>query len=950
MAARNPQSTGNAPLLPPQNIEAEEAILAAILVDNNVLLDIVEVLSPEDFYRTANGKIYTGILDLFSQNEPIDLLTLADVMKRSGTLDEVGGGPYINSLVDSVPMAVNAGQYAKIIHDKACLRRLIEKSNAITRRCFEELGNVDEIIDFAETSIFEISEEKVRPSFSHIAGIVNDNIDALEKRAENKALVTGVTTGFTDLDNITSGLQGSDLIILAARPSMGKCCEASTEVVLEDGSIRTIEEICRHREGRLLTLNGKWKFQMTEPSDFIDDGLKDVFRVTTRLGRCVETTRSHPFLTIRGWKPLFELEAGNKIAVPRTINVFGNEAMRSCEVKLLAYLIGDGSLTGSCPKFTNTNTRILDDFVEAAESFGGVRTSLTEYSGKAAEVRIASKNDYAENREVFGRILQEKITQAGLSNNQFAGRIGVSPASVCGWTNGRYVPSAATFAAITEFFNDDLSALMPGGYASAAKNHKNALALWLDELGINGKNSHEKYIPDPIFKLPGNLLALFLNRLFSTDGWAALLDSGQAQLGYCSVSEKLIRQLQHLLLRFGIVAKIRKRGIAYAGKRNPAWQLDITDAISIRTFISDIGIFGKEEALQKIGEALSAKTYKTNTDLIPVGIWEKLNVARDGESWSRLGQRAGISGHTNMHVGKRSLSRSRLFALANALNNVELMDMAAGDIYWDEIVSIEPVGKKQVYDLTIPDTHNFVANDICVHNTAFALNIARNAAVKKNVPVAVFSLEMSKEQLSMRMLCSEARVDSFRLRGGFLDQEHWGNLTDAAGVLSEAPIYIDDTPAISSMEIRSKARRLMMEKGLGMVIIDYLQLMKAHTQTERRDLEISDISRSLKILAKELNIPVMALSQLNRKLEERADKRPLLSDLRESGALEQDADVVAFIYRDEVYNKDEQNPNRGIAEIIIAKQRNGPVGDVRLKFFNSHTRFEDLAMHHVGHE
>jgi len=227
--------------------------------------------------------------------------------------------------------------------------------------------------------------------------------------------------------------------------------------------------------------------------------------------------------------------------------------------------------------------------------------------------------------------------------------------------------------------------------------------------------------------------------------------------------------------------------------------------------------------------------------------------------------------------------------------------------------------------------------------TALALNIARNAAFESDVPVAIFSLEMSKEQLSMRMLCSEARVDSSRVRSGFLNPEDWHRITDAAGSLSEAPIFIDDSPDISTTSIRTKCRRLKMDKNLGLVVIDYLQLMRGRQDTERRDLEISEISRSLKLLAKELNVPVLALSQLNRKLEERSDKRPQLSDLRESGALEQDADVVAFIYRDEVYNKDENNPNRGTAEVILSKQRNGPTGVVPLTFLGAYTRFENPA-------
>jgi len=227
--------------------------------------------------------------------------------------------------------------------------------------------------------------------------------------------------------------------------------------------------------------------------------------------------------------------------------------------------------------------------------------------------------------------------------------------------------------------------------------------------------------------------------------------------------------------------------------------------------------------------------------------------------------------------------------------------------------------------------------------TAFALNIARNAAVEENLPIALFSLEMAKEQLSMRMLTSEARVDSARLRSGWLKEDDWGNLTQAGAVLNDAPIFIDDSSACTVMDIRAKARRLKMDQGIGMIIIDYLQLMQGRASAERRDLEISEISRSLKGLAKELDVPIIALSQLNRMLEQRADKRPMLSDLRESGALEQDADLVMFIYRDEIYNKDEGNPERGQAEIILAKHRNGPTGTAKLKFFGQYTRFDNLA-------
>ncbi|MGB5157029.1 MAG: replicative DNA helicase [Desulfobacterales bacterium] len=451
MTRTKPQGARETSLLkvPPQSIEAEESLLSAILIDNSTLLDIIEILSPDDFYKSVHQIIYSAVLELFSKSEPIDLVTLSNALKEQGKIEQIGGATYLAKLLD-IPLATNAVHYAKIVYDKACLRRLIEKANDIVRKCFEDSGNLDEILDYSQSSIFDISEKKIKQAFYPLKEIINVNIDALEERQGKRSLVTGVETGFTDLDKLTSGFQKSDLIIIAARPAMGK--------------------------------------------------------------------------------------------------------------------------------------------------------------------------------------------------------------------------------------------------------------------------------------------------------------------------------------------------------------------------------------------------------------------------------------------------------------------------------------------------------------TAFALNIARNAAVKSNTPVAIFSLEMSKEQLSLRMLCSEAKVDSMRVRSGFLSTEDWKNLTDAAGILSEQPIFIDDSPAISVMEIRAKARRLKMNKGLGLLIIDYLQLMRGSLPAERRDLEIADISRSLKALAKELNIPVIALSQLNRKLEDRADKRPQLADLRESGALEQDADVVAFIYRDEVYNKNEDNPHRNTAEVLLEKQRNGPIGKVTLTFMGAFTLFKDMAI------
>jgi replicative DNA helicase len=434
--------------VPPQNLEAESSVLGGILLENDAVNIVLELLRPEDFYRESHRKIFRAMIELTDRSEPVDLITLSECLKNRGELDAVGGSAYLASLADFVPTAANISYYARIVREKAILRSLISTATEIATRGYEEQGNVEEFLDTAEKVIFEISEKKIKASFIAVGDMIKDTLKTVERLYERKEMVTGVPTGYEDLDKLTAGLQPSDLVIVAGRPSMGK--------------------------------------------------------------------------------------------------------------------------------------------------------------------------------------------------------------------------------------------------------------------------------------------------------------------------------------------------------------------------------------------------------------------------------------------------------------------------------------------------------------TAFSLNIATNAAFT-GVGVAVFSLEMAKEQLVLRMLCSEAHVNNSKVRSGYLAERDFPKLANAAGRLHEAPIYIDDTPAISVLELRAKARRLVRDrtKKVGLIVIDYLQLMRGMGAASNREQEISEISRSLKALAKELTVPVIAISQLNRRVEDRGDRRPMMSDLRESGAIEQDADVIMFIYRDEVYNQNSEK--KGIAEIIIGKQRNGPIDTVELTFLNEFMRFENYT-------
>jgi replicative DNA helicase len=431
--------------LPPQNLEAEQAVLGAILIDNNALPRALEILDPEDFYKLSHRKIFFAMTELFDKNEPIDLITLTDELKKNDELEAVGGIAYLSLIVNMVPTAANVRYHSNIVREKALLRGLLWSTNEIASKVYEDNLDAEDLVDYAERSIFKISDKRVKASFVTLKEVIRDSFEMIEQLYDKKETITGVPSGFRDLDDLTTGFQKGDLIIVGGRPSMGK--------------------------------------------------------------------------------------------------------------------------------------------------------------------------------------------------------------------------------------------------------------------------------------------------------------------------------------------------------------------------------------------------------------------------------------------------------------------------------------------------------------TAFALNIAQHVGLELKEPVAIFSLEMAKEQLAIRMLCAEAMVNSNSIRKGFIKKEDWHKLTSAASNLTGAPIFIDDTSGITVLELRAKARRLKMEHGLSLVIVDYLQLMRGKGSFERREQEISDISRSLKALAKELSVPVMAVSQLNRSVEQRRPPKPILADLRESGAIEQDADVILFLYRDEVYNKEAK---KGHSEVIIAKQRNGPTGTIDLAFMSSCTRFLNM--------
>lgn len=820
-----------------------------MLLSRDAIGPAVETCSANDFYKPAHGHIFDAILSLWGKGEPADPVTVADELARADLLEAIGGSPTLISLQANTPATSNAGRYARIVEEHALLRRLIRVAGDIAEMGYAVPEDITAAVDQAEAMVFDVAQRRVADTMLPIRELLSRSLDRLEALYDKGESITGVPTGFIDLDERLSGLQPSALLIVGARPAMGKCVAWDTRIVdPTTGAVLTAAEV--HRRGEsgetvdVLSLDERRQLKTAQPSAFVDDGVKPVFRVSTRLGRTVRTTLTHPFLTPDGWTPLGGLQVGSLIAIPRQLPVFGIDALPEPEIELLAYLLSEGGRSGETPTFTSSNHDAVDEACHAAGRMGAraIRTQQNE---------------------------------------------------------------------------DTVSVVFLG-----QQDRVNPIGELLRRYGLLTSTATNRELPEAIFRLPTAQMAFFLRRLLTIGGRVVHDLDGTGEVQWSTAAPLLARDVQHLLVRFGVNAELRQpraAGLNYV--------LVINEPAELRRFEHELGMVGQEKDLEILIRSLSSARSSV------------LVAASSASSASS----ASVS--TSMSSELSGVFAPTLWETVLPADSIEPAPPVAlppeADIRWDQITSIVYEGDEQVYDLTVPYHHNFVADDVIVHNTSFALNLVSHAALN-DVPTLYFSLEMSHLEITQRLLCAEARVDASRLRNGRLHDSDWPKINQAIGRLGEAPIYIDDNPNVTVMDIRAKARRLKAStNGLGLVVVDYLQLMSGRSNAENRQVEVSEMSRGLKILARELNVPVVALSQLSRSLEMRADKRPVLADLRESGSLEQDADVVMFLYRDEVYNQ--ESPDKGTAEIIVAKHRNGPVGITQLAFIDRYTRFANMA-------
>ena len=863
--------------VPPQNIEAEESVLGAMLVAEPTLTRVIDEvkLNAADFYLDKHRLIFDVIHDLYAVSSPVDELSVSEALTQRNKIEEAGGRHYVSELAAKVPAAANAKHYAEIVQQNSLLRRLLGAGQEIQGWVNERAGEPRELSERAEKLLFEVAHKEQASDFKMLGEILHDEVDRLEKLSTGEIELTGTPSGFRDVDTVTGGFQPGNLVIVAARPAMGKCQSAQSRVYDPiTGSRHRVDSLFeRFREGKDVwvgSLGPDLKMKTAKVAAIECNGTKPVFRLTTRLGRWTEATSNHPVLTSSGWQELGEVALGTRIAVPRALPAPDNpHPLPDREIVLLAALIADGSIGGCTPSYCyGSNSGIV----------GMVETAVNEYGLRFQPCREEARG---------------------------------------------------------------------GSYISAGPGARsNPVTTMLKRHGLMGLGSAEKFVPDAVFGLGDEQIARFLGVMYACDGHVYCSER-LAQIGYTTISERLARDVQHLLLRLGIVAAIRtlKRPI-YEGTGKVAREVRITGQESLRRFCELVGVPGKEEAQARVLARLEAVPASTNVDTLPTEIWEDILLGKGSKAWASISELSGRPRNHNWHVGKRAPSRGLVAELAEATASPALQELCDSDIWWDEVVSVEYVGEEETYDLDVPGLRNFVADDIIVHNSALVANIAENVAVKKQKPVAFFSLEMSEVELAQRFIACRARISGDKLRKGQVSKRDWPKVLRACNELEEAPLWFDDSSDLGILDLRAKARRLHAQEqergGLGLIILDYIQLMRSDDHRANRVEQVGQISRGLKILARELEVPVVAISQLSRAPEQRTPPKPQLSDLRESGQIEQDADVVAFLYREDYYRDPDEEPD-GLADLIIAKHRNGPIGTRKLVFLDRYPKFADHA-------
>jgi replicative DNA helicase len=690
---------------PPQDLTAEQSVLGGMLLSKDAIADVVEVLSPDDFYRPAHQTVYDCILDLYGRGEPADAVTVSAELQRRGDLIRLGGAPYLHTLIATVPTAANAAYYAEIVAEKAILRRLVQAGTHIVQLGYHgaEGADVADVVDRAQAALYAVAEKSTSEDYVPLEELLQPTMDEIDAIASRGGVALGVPTGFADLDAATNGLHPGQMIVVAARPGLGKALALDT-----------------------------------------------------------------PLPTPSGWTTMGEVAVGDQLL---------DAAGRPTRVVAATAVMLDR------PCF------------EVEFSDGAVVVADAEHQWRTSDGPVRTTADLVAGRDAVDVCAPLQLPEVALPEDPYALGLRIAGA---GWA---------------------VAALAP--YLRAAEHQRRALLAGLMDGGGT-------VAPDGALRFPAA---------------GALADD--------------VREL---------VAGLGHRWAPPTGGRHEAGTV---------VFVATDEVF-RDDRRRLL--------------------------------------------HKERHDARPDREPRR------------------------QVVAVRPVATVPVRCVEVDDpAHLYLAGRSMVptHNSTLGLDFARSCSIHHGMTSAVFSLEMSKSEIVMRLLSAEAKIRLADMRAGRMSDDDWTRMARRMSEISEAPLFIDDSPNLTLMEIRAKARRLKQRHDLKLVILDYLQLMTSGRKVESRQQEVSEFSRQIKLLAKELEVPVVAISQLNRGPEQRTDKRPMLSDLRESGSIEQDADMVILLHRPDAFERDD--PRAGEADLILAKHRNGPTNTITVAHQLHYSRFADLA-------
>jgi replicative DNA helicase len=692
---------------PPQDVAAEQSVLGGMLLSKDAIADVVEVVRGHDFYRPAHELVYETVLDLYGRGEPADAVTVSAELQKRGELTRVGGAPYLHTLISSVPTAANAGYYARIVRETAVLRRLIEAGTKIVQMGFAGDGDADDVVDAAQAEVYAVTDRRTSEDYLPLSAIMEGTLDEIEAIGSRGGEMVGVPTGFVDFDELTNGLHPGQMIVVAARPAVGKALALDTLLPTPDG-----------------------------------------------------------------WTTMGEVSVGDQLigadGCPTTV-VAATPVMS--DRRCYEVVFSDGStIVADAEHGWLTHTRASRQSVKTTEQIA--RTMCGSGATVDRRHRHRLKNAAA-------------LALPAVD-------VPVAPYALGAWLG----EARSTSARLTSRDPEIAMYLDVEGPDGGAEE-------LLQELGVLGG----KHIPAIYLRASEQQRRDLLAGLLDTDG--TVTAGGSVQ--FAVTSECLAMDTRELIVSLGYTCGLSTRRV---------------------------------RGRSKSGATAYILTFSTNDDVFRL---ERKRLVHKERRSGRVGQ-----------IGSRYI--------------VDVRHVATVPVRCVQVDNAE---------------HLYLAGEAMVptHNSTLGLDIARSAAIKHQLATCVFSLEMSRNEITMRLLSAEARVSLHHMRTGKLTDDDWTRLARRMGEVSNAPLFIDDSPNMSMMEIRAKCRRLKQRHDLKLVVIDYLQLMTSGKRVESRQQEVSEFSRALKLLAKELEVPVVAISQLNRASEQRTDKKPQMSDLRESGCL-----------------------------------------------------------------